>query len=116
MDNDLIDDNGFELGMPTHEELLRHMCDLLQAELDITRRDLRQAHKSLAGVITMYRQADKELSALRVEHERIRWALSDVHHRQSVLETSKMVYQYGDHCPGVVDVSPTPASPNRQRR
>ncbi|WP_448125370.1 hypothetical protein [Pseudomonas veronii] len=101
MDNDLIDDNGFELGMPTHEELLRHMCDLLQAELDITRRDLRQAHKSLAGVITMYRQADKELSALRVEHERIRWALSDVHHRQSVLETSKMVYQYGDHCPGI---------------
>ena len=49
MDDDLlIDDSGFELGMPTVEDMLRHHRDLLQSELDITRRDLRQAHKNLS--------------------------------------------------------------------
>ena len=116
MDNDLIDDSGFELGMPSHTELLQHMCDLLQAELDVTRRDLRQAHKSLAGMICQWRDCSKELASLKLEHERVRWTLSDVYHRQSQIATSKMVYQYGDHTPVKTDVLPTPESPNRQRR
>lgn len=116
MEDDLIPDEGFELGLPSLEDMLRHQCDLLCAELELTRRNLRAAHRELAGLISMYRAVDKELAALKVEHERVRWKLSDVYHRQSALETSKMVYQYGDHTPAKVDVSPTPASSNRQRR
>lgn len=97
MDDDLIDDSGFELGMPTIEDMLRHHRDLLQSELDITRRDLRQAHRSLAGVICMWRDNDKLLAALRLEHERLQWKLSDMYRRDTELETAKMGYAYGDH-------------------
>lgn len=116
MDYDLIDDSGFELGLPSLEDMLRHQCDLLCSELEVTRRNLRATHKELAGLISMYRQTDKELAALKVEHKRLKWTLSDVYHRQSQVAASKMVYQYGDHTPAKMDVSPTPASPNRQRR
>lgn len=69
MDDDLlIDDSGFELGMPTVEDILRCHRDLLQSELDITRRDLRQAHKNLAGMICMWRDTDKALASLKLEH------------------------------------------------
>jgi hypothetical protein len=116
MEEDLIPDEGFELGMPSLTDMLRHQCDLLQAELDITQRDLRQAHKNLAGVICMWRDGAKELAALKLEHERVRWTLSDVYRRQSDAETSRMVYQYGDHTPTQADVSsPDPAVVNRQR-
>ncbi|MGF6127898.1 hypothetical protein QF019_003109 [Pseudomonas frederiksbergensis] len=58
MDDDLIDDAGFELGMPSHSQLLKHQCDLLCAELETTRRDLRKAHKDIAGLIVMYRDSE----------------------------------------------------------
>lgn len=98
MDDDLlIDDAGFELGMPTVEDMLRHHRDLLQSELDVTRRDLGQAHKNLAGVICMWRDSSKELAALKLEHERLQWALSDMYRREAERETAKMTYAYGDH-------------------
>lgn len=37
MNDDLIDDTGFELGMPTHVEMLQHYNQLLEAELDTPR-------------------------------------------------------------------------------
>lgn len=97
MDEDLIDDSGFELGFPTREETLKHQCDLLCSELDVTRRDLRRAHKNLAGMICMWRDSSKELAALKLEHERLRWTLSDMYRRETELETAKMTYAYGDH-------------------
>ena len=72
MKGDLIDDKGFELGLPSREKMLKHQCDLLCSELDVTRRDLRQAHKNIAGLIVMYR-------------------------RESERETARMGYQYGDY-------------------
>lgn len=99
MKDDLIDEAGFELGLPSHEELLKHQCDLLCSELELTRRNLRSAHKELSGLISMYRQACKELGTLKVEHERLRWTLSDLYRRESDKEVGKMVYQYGDHTP-----------------
>ena len=83
--------------MPTHVEMLKHQCDLLCSELDITRRDLRQAHKNLAGMIVKWRDSSKELAALKLEHERLRWTLSDMYRRESERETAKMTYAYGDH-------------------
>lgn len=78
MEDDLIDDAGFELGMPTRVEMLKHQCDLLCAELETTRRDLRNAHKNIAGLIVMYRDSSTELAALKVEHKRLKWTLSDL--------------------------------------
>jgi hypothetical protein len=96
MKDDLIDDKGFELGLPSREEMLKHQCDLLCSELDVTRRDLRQAHKNLAGMVCMWRDCSNEPAALKLEHERLRWALSDVYRRESERETARMGYQYGD--------------------
>jgi hypothetical protein len=97
MKDDLIDDSGFELGLPSREEMLKHQCDLLCSELDVTRRDLRQAHKNLAGMICMWRDSSKDLAKLRLEHERLRWMLSDMYRRETELETEKFGYNYGDY-------------------
>jgi uncharacterized protein (DUF3084 family) len=97
MDDDLIDDTGFELGMPTRVEMLKHQCNLLCAELETTRRDLRKAHQNIARLIVMYRDSSTELAALKVEHERLRWTLSDVYRRESEQETARMGYAYRDH-------------------
>jgi len=59
MEDYLIDDSGFELGMPTPVEMLKHQCDLLCVKLETTRRDLRRAHKSIAGLIIMNRGCTK---------------------------------------------------------
>lgn len=45
----------------------------------------------------MYRQACKELGTLKVEHERLRWTLSDMYSREREREASRMGYAYGDH-------------------
>jgi hypothetical protein len=95
MDEDLIDDSGFELGMPSQVELLKHQCDLLCSELDTTRRDLRRAHKTIAGMIVMYRDCSKELSALKIEHERLKWTLTDMYQRER--EKAQLGYAYGDY-------------------
>lgn len=97
MEDDLIDDSGFELGMPSHIELLKHQCDLLCSELETTRRDLRRAHQTIAGLIVMYRDSSKELAALKIEHERLKWTLSDLYRRETESETARMGYQYGDY-------------------
>jgi len=97
MKDDLIDDSGFELGFPSHEEMLKHQCDLLCAELETTRRDLRRAHQNIAGLIVMYRESSTELAALKIEHERLKWTLSDMYNRDRDRETSRMGYAYGDY-------------------
>lgn len=92
MEDDLIDDSGFELGMPTPVEMLKHQCTLLCAELETTRLDLRKAHKNIARLIVMYRDSSSELAALKVEHERLRGTPSDVYRRESEREIARMSY------------------------
>jgi hypothetical protein len=96
MEDDLIDDSGFELGMPTREEILKHHCTLLCAELETTRQDLRKAHRNIAKLIIMHRDSSNELAALKVEHERQRWTLSDLYNRERERDMVKMGYAYGD--------------------
>lgn len=76
--------------------MLKHQCELLCAELETTRRDSRRAHKNIAGLIVMYRDTSGELVALKVEHERLRWTLSDMYRRETEVVTSKMTSAYGD--------------------
>jgi hypothetical protein len=83
--------------MPTREEMLKHQCDLLCAELETTCRDLRKAHQNIAQLIVMHRDNSNELAALKVEHERLKWTLSEMYSREREQEASRMGYQYGDH-------------------
>ncbi|MBM6448031.1 MULTISPECIES: hypothetical protein [Pseudomonas] len=99
MEDDLIDDSGFELGMPTRTEMLKHHCDLLCAELETTRRDLRRAHKNIAGLIVMYRESSTELAALKIEHERLKWTLSDMYSREREQGKTQLGYAYDDYSP-----------------
>ena len=101
MKDDLIDDSGFELGVV---EMLQHYNRLLESELETTRSELQRAHQSIAGLIVMYRDSSKELAALKgsheglkVEHERLKWKLSDMYRRESERETKTMGYAYGDY-------------------
>ncbi|WP_338807663.1 hypothetical protein V8U11_16065 [Pseudomonas chlororaphis] len=101
VDDGLIDDSGFELGVV---EMLQSYNRLLEAELETTRSELQRAHKTIAGLIVMYRESDRELAALKesneglkVEHERLRWTLSDMYRRESERETKTMGYAYGDY-------------------
>jgi hypothetical protein len=97
MDNDLIDDTGLELGMPTQLEMLQHYNCLLEAELYTTRSELQRAHKSIAGLIVMYRDSSKELAVLKLEYERLKGTLSDVSRRGSENTASTLTYAYGDY-------------------
>lgn len=99
MEDDLIDDSGFELGLPSREEMLKHQCDLFGAELETTRRDLRRAHKNIAGLIGMYRDCTKELAAMKIEHERMKWTLSDMYSREREQGKTQLGYAYGDYSP-----------------
>lgn len=94
MQDDLIDDSGFELGLPSREEMLKHQCDLLGTELDTTRRDLRQAHKNLAGLICMSRNSSIELAALKVENQRITQRLSECYEADRK-DTPTLRFAYG---------------------
>lgn len=97
MEDDLIDNSGFELGMPTPVEMLKHQCTLLCAELETTRHDLRKAHQNIAKLIVMHRDSSTELATLKVEHERLKWTLTEMYSRDRERETVRMSYQYGDH-------------------
>ncbi|VVO61037.1 hypothetical protein PS862_00819 [Pseudomonas fluorescens] len=97
MEDDLIDDTGFELGMPIREEMLKHQCTLLCAELETTRRDLRNAHKNIAKLIIMHRDRSTELAALKIEHERFQRTLSEMYIREREQEALCTRYAYGDH-------------------
>lgn len=78
--------------MPTHAEMLKHYNCLLEAELETTRSELQRTHKTIAGLIVMYRDSSTALAALKVEHERLRWTLSDMHKRESDSAASKLTY------------------------
>lgn len=64
---------------------------------ETTRNDLRQAHKNIAKLIVMNRGSSVELSALKVEYERLKWTLSEMYARERRCETSRMGYAYGDY-------------------
>ncbi|MBU0523589.1 MAG: hypothetical protein KJ643_15250 [Gammaproteobacteria bacterium] len=97
MEDDLIDDSGFELGMPSHVDMLKHYCCVLEAELDTTRRDLRRAHQNIAGLIVMHRDTAKELAALKVDHQRITQRLSQFYEADRAQEVARMGYAYGNY-------------------
>lgn len=71
-----------------------------EAELETKQRDLRRAHQTIARLIILHRDSSIELATLKVEHERLRWTLSDACRRESERETARMGYACGDHTKG----------------
>ena len=58
---------------------------------------LTEGHQNIAKLIVMHRDSSTALSSLKVEHERLKWTLSDMYSRDRERETSRMGYAYGDH-------------------
>lgn len=92
----LVDDSGYELGMPTIEDILRHECDLMHSELEVTRRDVRQSHKNLAGMIRMWRDNAAERSALKAEKHRIEKLLGEYYEADRKKKPA-LGYAYGNY-------------------
>ena len=90
-----IDDGSFdsELGMPTPAEMWRQQSQLLEEEVSDLQRELRELRRKLRTVITMRDEAIKELSASKVEINRLEWIVS----RQNVelCEYAKRGFQLG---------------------
>ena len=96
MDDDLIDTTGFELGLPSLVDMLRHERDLLQSELEVTRRDLRRAHQTIGGMIVTHREMDRALAALKIDHQRLS-KLVEFYADRGEPAPGQMTYAYGNY-------------------
>ncbi|MBA6063533.1 hypothetical protein [Pseudomonas mosselii] len=62
-----IDDSGFELGMPSHLELLKHQCNMLCNENDELRRDLVRAKRNIEKLVEINAALTVRLRTLHQE-------------------------------------------------
>ena len=60
-----IDDSGFELGMPSHLELLEHQCNMLCNENDELRHDLVKAKRNIEKLVEINAGLTASLRALQ---------------------------------------------------
>lgn len=60
-----IDDSGFELGMPSHLELLEHQCNMLCNENDELRHDLIRAKRNIEKLVEINAGLTASLRALQ---------------------------------------------------
>lgn len=63
----LIDDEGFELGMPSHEEMAAHQVVLLKHESEQARHQLAKAHEDMQKLVDINWALNQEISTLRHE-------------------------------------------------
>ncbi|TDJ76951.1 hypothetical protein E2H86_10785 [Pseudomonas putida] len=62
-----IDDSGFELGMPSHQELLEQQCDMLCNENDELRRDLMNAKRNIEKLVEINADLTARLRTLQLQ-------------------------------------------------
>lgn len=62
-----IDTTGFELGMPTHVDMLKHQCHMLSNENDQFRRDLAKARRNIQKLVDINQNLQAQIT---VEHRR----------------------------------------------
>lgn len=79
MNDDLVDDTGFDLGLPSPLEMTRQECLLLHSELRDVWSELRRSRRNVARLVQMNSLLTEDLGKLRIEHSRVRWELSDVY-------------------------------------
>lgn len=63
----LIDDEGFELGMPSHEEMVAHQVVLLMHESEQACLQLAKAHEDMQKLVDINWALNHEVSTLRHE-------------------------------------------------
>ena len=103
--DDLIDETGFELGMPTHTEMLRHYNSLLEAELTTCQHQLLKAHKDIAGMIVMYRKSVADVATLKAENQRLSRCLSERYESDRASKPT-LGYAYGNYTQKADTVKP----------
>lgn len=96
-DDDLISEEGFEWGQPTHKDLLEHECQLLESELESVQMALKRSLENVAGLVIDNRKLTAELATLKAEHLRITKRLAEVYAADREREISQMIYSYGHH-------------------
>lgn len=96
-DDDLISDEGFEWGQPSHQDMLEHECQLLESELESVQMALRRSLENVAGLVIDNRKLTAELVVLKAEHLKITQRLSDFYAADREREIARMTYSYGDH-------------------
>ena len=62
-----IDDSGFELGMPSHQELLEHQCNMLCHENDELRQDLIKARRNIEKLVEINANLTARLRTLHLQ-------------------------------------------------
>ncbi|MCF1487612.1 hypothetical protein LZ838_09580 [Pseudomonas sp. AA27] len=72
-----IDTAGFELGMPTHVEMLEHQCHMLCNENDQLRRALAKAQRNINKLVEINQDL---LAQIAVEHRRANGAYVEYVH------------------------------------
>ena len=97
MTNDEIDTTGFELGMPSHVDMLEHECQRLECELESMQVALRRSLENVAGLVIDNRKLTAELATLKAEHLRITKRLAEVYAADRSQEIAKMGYAYGNY-------------------
>ncbi|QHG68075.1 hypothetical protein [Pseudomonas putida] len=65
-----IDDSGFELGMPSHLELLEHQCNMLCNENDELRQDLMKAKRNIEKLVEINAGLTANLRSLHQQQNR----------------------------------------------
>lgn len=76
-DDDLIDDSGFDLGIPTPLECWKHQAHQLAYEVGDLQKDLSSARRNIHTLVRMHTEVSKERDAMRLELIELRWKLSD---------------------------------------
>ncbi|AFK69770.1 hypothetical protein A210_01180 [Pseudomonas putida SJTE-1] len=63
----LINDEGFELGMPSHEEMIAHEVLLLRHENELACQQLTKAHEDIHKLVDVNSALNQQVTALRQE-------------------------------------------------
>ncbi|WP_426119569.1 hypothetical protein [Pseudomonas sp. DSP3-2-2] len=83
MNDDLIDDTGFDMGLPSPLEMTRQECLLLHSELRDVWAELRRSRRNVARLVQMNSLLADDFGKLRVEHSKVVWELSDIYIKAS---------------------------------
>ncbi|WP_346832647.1 hypothetical protein ABDX87_09590 [Pseudomonas abietaniphila] len=84
------DDSAFDLGVPSLLEAYKQQCKLLIDELDDAWLEVRQSRKNVAKLVRMNASMSDELAALKREHEKVRWQLSDIYLKEGLEAAAKI--------------------------
>ena len=110
MDNDLIDDEGFDCFF-SEDEMLRQHCHLLETELAELHSELRESRGKIATLVLMWSGVSRELAKAEAELRDSKAALEVAVHENLKREAVTPDGQENDQpSPAAFDLTHEPAS------